>query len=82
MIIGVYAMKDALNGFMNVFPEQNDDAAKRGFIHAMRTAKPDTLFYSNPDDYALYKLGEFDTTSGVMEVLPTPLYLVGGQECK
>lgn len=77
MKIGVYSMKDRLNGFMNLFPEQNDDVAKRGFLFALKQNK-DSLFACNPDDYSLYKIGEFDTDSGCFEPLSTPAFLIGG----
>lgn len=78
MKLGIYSMKDALNGFMNIFPEQNDEMAKRGFLHSLKYAKSDSLFFSNPQDYSLYKLGTFDTESGKLEVISTPEFIVGG----
>ena len=79
MKFGIFAIKDDLNGFMNLFLEQNSDLAKRGFLHGMSTASTDSLYYSNPTDYALYELGSFDIESGKIEVLPTPNLVVRGE---
>lgn len=78
MVIGLFSMKDNLNGFMNCFPEQNSDMAKRGFLHGLANAQPDSLFYSNPQDYSLFRVGDFDTDSGQIIAYPTPEFIVGG----
>lgn len=80
MVIGIFSMKDQLNGFMNVFPETNTDMAKRGFLHGLASADATSLFYSNPQDYSLYRIGDFDTESGMITVYPTPLFVVGGEK--
>lgn len=80
MIYKVYSMHDRLNGYFNIFFDQSDDIAKRGFLHALKTASPGSLFLSNPDDYSLYRLAEFDTESGVISPLPTPEFLIRGEK--
>ncbi|QXN75076.1 nonstructural protein [Microvirus mar20] len=80
MVLGIFAMKDALNGFMNIFPEQSSDMAKRGFLHGLACAEPSSLFYTHPQDYSLYRLGDFDTESGRIDVYLTPEFIVGGEK--
>lgn len=74
----VCSIKDRLNGFMNVFLEQNLDMAKRGFLHGIQSAGSESLYFSHPDDYSLYCLGTFDTDSGLLELSPTPEFLIEG----
>lgn len=79
MVYGIFSMKDDLNGFMNIFHEVSSDVAKRGFLHSLAVADPHSLFYSHPQDYSLYRLGDFDSDSGLITVYPTPEFIVGGQ---
>lgn len=63
MILGIYSIKDSLTGFMNCTLEQNDASAIRNFEHAV--TRVDSLFFSHPEHYVLYKLGYFDTSAGI-----------------
>lgn len=75
----IISTKDDLNGFMNVSLAHKKEIAKRDFEHAMAIASQDSLFYSHPEDYSLYCLGEFDIESGLITVYPTPEFLIRGQ---
>lgn len=66
MILGIYSIKDALTGFMNCTLEQNDACAIRNFEHAV--TRVDSLFFSHPEHYALYRIGKFDTTVGIVDI--------------
>lgn len=79
MILKFYAMHDRLNGYFNIFMDKSDEIAKRGFISTFKAADVGSLFYSCPEDYSLYRLGEFDTESGKFSPLPTPEFLVRGE---
>lgn len=74
----VYAVKDRLNGFLSPFLDMSDASAKRGFLHSMHNAQPDSLFFTHPEDYSLYKLGAFETESGKLISLPTPQFICDG----
>lgn len=67
MIFGIYSIKDALTGFMNCTLEQNDACAIRNFEHAV--TRTDSLFFSHPEHYSLYRLGTFDTTHGISDIV-------------
>lgn len=70
MIYPVYAIRDAKVGFMTPTVDQNDAAAARNFEHAVMNSA--SLMNSHPGDYALYRIGSFDTEIGaiVSEELP------------
>lgn len=64
MIYGVYAIKDAKTSFMPCNVDYNDASAIRNFEHAVMA--PDSLMRSHSGDYALYRLGSYDTETGVI----------------
>lgn len=66
MIYGVYSVRDLLTGFMSVSLDVNDASARRNFAHAVN--RGDSLFNSHPEHYVLYKLGSFNTETGLLEV--------------
>ena len=61
MIISLYSVNDALNGFGPISLQNNDAAAYRSFAEVFKDV------YS-PSDYSLFKLGSFDTETG--EIIP------------
>lgn len=73
MIYGVYAIKDAKTAFMPCNVDYNDASAIRNFEHAVRT--PDSLMASHPGDYALYRLGLYDTESGIISADELPVQI-------
>ncbi len=75
----IISTKDDLNGFMNVSLCHKKEIAVRDFNHAMSVCQHDSLFYTHPEDYSLYCLGEFDIESGCITPYPTPEFLVRGQ---
>lgn len=64
MILGLYAIRDLKSGFLAPTAEQNDEVAKRNFALAIRSADSKSLFFTNPGDYAFFKLGTYDTNNG------------------
>lgn len=74
MKLGVYSIRDSLTGFMNVTLEQNDASAIRNFEHAV--TRVDSLFYSHPEHYSLFKIGEFDTQHGFIDGIDSVILCV------
>ena len=64
MIYGVYAIKDAKTSFMPCNVDYNDASAIRNFEHAVMA--PDSLMRSHPADYTLYRLGSYNTETGII----------------
>lgn len=75
MIINVYAMKDARLGWLQPTFEPNDEVAFRNFEHAVQTSG--TIMTSHKTDFSLYKIGTFDTESGLINSC-IPEFIVGG----
>lgn len=76
MILGVYAVRDKLSGFTAPTVEHNDSIALRNFRFACDN--DDLLYYSNPLDYELYKIGEYDTKTGHISAFDLPVYIANG----
>ena len=73
----IYSMKDVKIGFANPFYQNSDETAERSFKIAI-TDKTGRLFQIK-NDLELWKLGEFDETTG--KITPVePEYLIGGKD--
>lgn len=47
---------------MTPFFSINDQTAERSFRHAKQS--PESIMHTHPEDYSLYRIGEFDDFSG------------------
>lgn len=79
MITGLYAIKDAKSTFMPCTVDVNDATAIRNFEHAVR--QPDSILASHPNDFALFKVGEYDNESGVISPVFPPMLLCDAAQC-
>lgn len=77
MKLGIYSMRDRLTGFLQPTFDLNDAVALRNFEAAILQVRPGNLLHTNPEDYALYKLGDFDSDSGVLTPM-SPLQIATG----
>lgn len=64
MKFGVYSIRDALTGFLTPTVDYNDFSATRNFRHAILT--PGSLYDTAAKDYDLYRIGEFDSDTGLI----------------
>lgn len=62
MILNMYSLKDSATGFKVPTTFDNDYVAVRQY---KAFVKENILMQSNPDDFALYRIGIFDTDSGL-----------------
>lgn len=63
----VCSIRDEVSeNFLDLNLELNENAAIRNFKHAEKISMEQQkgLFYTNASDFALYKLGSFDSASG------------------
>lgn len=64
MIYHVYAIRDVYTGFLTPTVDQSDPVAVRNFAHAVLNGN--SLMLSHPQDYDFYRIGEYDTDSGML----------------
>lgn len=69
MRLFMYSIKDAKTGYMTPVVEQNDASALRNFSSAVN--QPGSLLHDHPNDFALYRIGEFDTDEGFASCIPS-----------
>lgn len=72
MLKFVYAIRDYKVGYTNLVVEENEAVAVRNLKLALRN--PDTLFYNEPKDFALFRLGTYNTETG--DIVPNEPILV------
>lgn len=64
MKYGMYAIKDRKSGFLQPMADLNDACAMRNFQNATMDHK--STFYTHGSDFELYRIGEYDTESGII----------------
>lgn len=62
--------------FLGTFTARNDSEASRMFGDGVQSGQ--TLLAAHPEDYALYRLGTFDDTSGKVTCEATPVFICEG----
>lgn len=73
MIYHMYAVRDALTGYMTPTVDVNDQTALRNFSHALRRSQD--IMNSNPQDFSLWRIASYDTDTGAI-VPEQPLQLL------
>lgn len=76
MIYGLYSVRDTKTGFLPPQADQNNDSAIRNFMHACM--QKDSLMYTHGTDFELYKIGEYDTESGIINPCNPCEFLANG----
>lgn len=68
MIVNLYSIRDKkASMFLSLAQDTNDETAIRNFTYAMNNSG--NIYAFAPSDFALYRIGEFDTSTGLI----TPL---------
>jgi len=77
MILHAYAILDLKGGFYSSpFFMHTDAIAIRSFSDAL--ADPQVEMAKHPEDYQLWRLGDFDDNAGTLTPLAAPQFLVSG----
>lgn len=76
VIYGIYSMRDKHTGFVSPTFDLNDQSAARNF--SMALTKSDGVLGFAPSDFDLYRLGIFDTDSGVITPVQLPELILTG----
>ena len=58
-------IRDQLVGYMNPFIATNEDVAMRDFKVVINDDK--SMMYHNPAHFDLYRIGEFDSNTGIID---------------
>ena len=73
MTFGVYAIRDVKSGFMSPAVEVNNEVAIRNFSYAVRHNE---MFDTFASDYSFYRIGDFDSDTGVLTPYTPPVFLL------
>lgn len=76
MNYNLYAMRDNLVGFLSPMVDDNDESAKRNF--ALMIQNSNGVLGFRPKDFDLFKIGSFDTKTGIVMPLSPIEYIVSG----
>lgn len=77
MKYGVYVIRDQRTSFMTPTFDFNDQSAIRNFEHAMGQAN--SLMNSHSEDYSVYRIGTYDTSTGMIVSEESPVLVVDGK---
>lgn len=76
MLYGVYSMRDVKTGFLTPTIELSDAAAARNFTHTV--CNSEGLLNTFAQDFSLYKIGEFETDTGVLTPIRPSVLVIEG----
>lgn len=77
MIYPMFAVRDVNVGFNAPMTDVNENTAKRNFTFAINDPNNGVMHFA-PKDYDLYKIGTFDTESGLLLPEPVPVLICSG----
>lgn len=75
----LFAIKDNKVGFLAPMVDDNENTAIRNFKYAV--SNNDILNFA-PSDFDLFRIGEFDTDSGIITALSSPDFICNGINVK
>lgn len=78
MIKNIYLCKDEMVGFYGISEMENDGVAIRNFKFAVDDQH--SVIHANKSDFALYKIGSYDSHSGEFDLLSTPELVTRGSD--
>lgn len=73
----VYSVRDQLNGFGALLPDHNDSTAIRSFRFGLSNSKVSCI-----EDYDLFRVGSFETDTGVFVPEACPVLIYRGVDVK
>lgn len=82
MILKLYAIHDAaVKEFLGPEPAKTHGEAERKFRHNVNNKDAGFLF-TNPDNFSLYCVGEYNSETGLLNPLREPQHIITGIQCK
>lgn len=82
MVYIVTSVRDTVSElFQGLNLEVNEESAKRNFKASIALAQEQRtgLLYTNPDNFALYKVGLFNSKSGTFDECPLTCLMLGDE---
>lgn len=76
MIYPLYSIRDIKGDYFSPRIEQNEPSAIRFFAFTVNT--PGTTIHSFPEDYQLFRVGDFDSETGRLLPLANAEFVVSG----
>lgn len=69
------------NAFGRLIEARTDEEAIRSFLIAIQNSSKQDLIGLYPQDFAMFKIGNFDITTGFLTQDVSPVQLITGLEC-
>lgn len=77
----IFAVKDlATDCYGNPFAMNTSGEATRSFSNEVNSNNPNSGIATNPEDYILYELGEYDDDKGKITIHETPELIVRAKD--
>lgn len=76
MKLSLYSMRDLKGSFTPPTADVNDPTALRNFAFAVNNSN--SVMNFQPQDFQLFKVGEFDTDNGVTKAVLPPVLIADG----
>lgn len=76
MTYGIYAVRDVKMGYAQPILDSSDETAIRNFSSQCKNAQFNPTLFYNPQDFSLYKIGEYDTDTAMLTAITPPSLLV------
>ena len=76
MKVPLYSYRDTLVGFGTPIVDINDQTAIRGF--SMQMNNPSSMNNFSPKDFDLYRIGVYETDTGLIEPETVPILICNG----
>jgi len=79
----VCSVRDIVADVYNLpYAAQSRGQVVRSFTDEVNRAADDNLLYKHSDDYELFQVGWFESDSGMVESLASPISLMTGRDAK
>lgn len=78
MLFSLYNTK--INAFKGIFEAENEDVARKMFIELLNSPQPNEVT-QYIDEFILYCIGNFDKSTGKLDVCDAPISVMNGLEC-
>lgn len=79
MKFNIYAVRDVKVGFQSITVQPNDPVAARSFESTVINS--DSILFTHAQDFALYRIGTWDSDTGLIEPENLPVLILEAASC-